>query len=88
MPLPRGFKGGGGVPRTSRTVLAGLAAVGMLCVGGHAQAQTLTEALAYAYNNNPQLLAQRAAPLLDVYELHDPAYARHLEVTVKSSTNE
>jgi outer membrane protein len=25
-----------------------------------ASAQTLTEAFAYAYNNNPQLLAQRA----------------------------
>ena len=32
-----------------------------LCAGGApAMAQTLTEALSYAYNNNPQLLAQRA----------------------------
>ena len=29
-------------------------------VGLPARAQTLTEALSYAYNNNPQLLAQRA----------------------------
>ncbi len=36
----------------------GLAIVA-LCAGT-ASAQTLTEALAYAYNNNPQLLAQRA----------------------------
>jgi outer membrane protein TolC len=34
---------------------------GLLTVSGQASAQTLTEALAYAYNNNPQLLAQRAA---------------------------
>jgi outer membrane protein len=31
-----------------------------LLVAGPARAQTLTEAFAYAYNNNPQLLAQRA----------------------------
>ncbi|HEV2188163.1 MAG TPA: TolC family protein, partial [Stellaceae bacterium] len=32
-----------------------------LCISGApAMAQTLTEALSYAYNNNPQLLAQRA----------------------------
>src|SRR6266853_6430694 len=32
-----------------------------LLLAGPASAQTLTEAFAYAYNNNPQLLAQRAA---------------------------
>jgi TolC family type I secretion outer membrane protein len=37
------------------------AAVALLVAGGTAPAQTLTEALAYAYRNNPQLLAQRAA---------------------------
>lgn len=34
--------------------------VGLFCGVGAAQSQTLTEAFAYAYNNNPQLLAQRA----------------------------
>jgi outer membrane protein len=33
----------------------------LLCAVSPATAQTLTEAFAYAYNNNPQLLAQRAA---------------------------
>ena len=33
----------------------------LLFAASPAAAQTLTEALAYAYNNNPQLLAQRAA---------------------------
>jgi outer membrane protein len=33
----------------------------LLTAGPQAAAQTLTEAFAYAYNNNPQLLAQRAA---------------------------
>ncbi|HVC53766.1 MAG TPA: TolC family outer membrane protein [Stellaceae bacterium] len=37
-----------------------LAGAVALLGGGAASAQTLTEALAYAYNNNPQLLAQRA----------------------------
>ena len=37
------------------------AAAALLLAGGTAAAQTLTEALAYAYQNNPQLLAQRAA---------------------------
>lgn len=46
----------------ARSTGAVLALLGlMLCVGGSpAKAQTLTEALSYAYNNNPQLLAQRA----------------------------
>jgi len=45
--------------RSAGVVLASLGL--MLCVSGFpAKAQTLTEALSYAYNNNPQLLAQRA----------------------------
>src|SRR5712691_9344356 len=36
-------------------------AAALLLVGAPAWAQTLTESFAYAYNNNPQLLAQRAA---------------------------
>jgi TolC family type I secretion outer membrane protein len=35
--------------------------VALLLGGAPASAQTLTESFAYAYNNNPQLLAQRAA---------------------------
>ena len=35
--------------------------VALLLAGAPASAQTLTESFAYAYNNNPQLLAQRAA---------------------------
>jgi outer membrane protein len=42
--------------------MRGLGAAAVLLVAGSpALAQTLTEALAYAYQNNPQLLAQRAA---------------------------
>ena len=42
---------------------AALISFGLLAVltgGKHATAQTMTEALSYAYNSNPQLLAQRA----------------------------
>jgi len=46
--------------RSTRTI-AVIAAVCLVLAGGApAKAQTLTEALSYAYNNNPQLLAQRA----------------------------
>jgi len=38
----------------------GVAGAVVAWAGGGASAQTLTEALSYAYNNNPQLLAQRA----------------------------
>ena len=38
----------------------GIAGAVAAWTGGGASAQTLTEALSYAYNNNPQLLAQRA----------------------------
>src|SRR5262245_39963022 len=60
MPQPRGWRGGGRflMRITGRTV--GVAA-GLLVAGNPAAAQTLTEAFAYAYNNNPQLLAQRAS---------------------------
>jgi outer membrane protein len=45
--------------RPARVVLVALCVT--LCVGGApVVAQTLTEALSYAYNNNPQLLGQRA----------------------------
>ncbi|HEY1798121.1 MAG TPA: TolC family outer membrane protein [Stellaceae bacterium] len=37
-----------------------LGIVGAVAGGGGASAQTLSEALSYSYNNNPQLLAQRA----------------------------
>src|SRR6476646_5262803 len=60
MPQPRGWHGGG----RFRTRAAGQAigvAAGLLIAGNPAAAQTLTESFAYAYNNNPQLLAQRAA---------------------------
>ncbi len=45
--------------RLSMRILLGAAAGGL--AGTAASAQTLTEALAYAYNTNPQLLAQRAS---------------------------
>src|ERR1700693_3132869 len=41
--------------------VAVLMTAGALIAGAPASAQTLTESFAYAYNNNPQLLAQRAA---------------------------
>ncbi len=45
-----------------RTVMGRAVVAAMLVVfAAPASAQTLTEAFAYAYNNNPQLLAQRAA---------------------------
>ncbi len=45
--------------RSARMTLAVLG-VTLCLTGSPAMAQTLTEALSYAYNNNPQLLAQRA----------------------------
>jgi outer membrane protein len=51
----------GRAPR--RPVLRGLAAMAvalMLAIAGSASAETLTQALSYAYQTNPQLLAQRA----------------------------
>ncbi|MGH7060132.1 MAG: TolC family protein, partial [Stellaceae bacterium] len=51
------------MPRAERLARRGAAAtvgVGLLLATASAQAQTLTQALAEAYNTNPQLLAQRA----------------------------
>jgi outer membrane protein len=48
----------GSLLRSAR--LAALTGLVSLLAGASAQAQTLTEALAEAYNNNPQILAQRA----------------------------
>jgi TolC family type I secretion outer membrane protein len=60
MPQPRG-----GPTRARRpwglAARSVAAAAALLLAGAPATAQTLTEALAYAYRNNPQLLAQRAA---------------------------
>src|SRR5581483_9614348 len=53
----------GGQRRGRRRWLPACCAAGAVALGVAlpASAQTLTEAFAYAYNNNPQLLAQRAA---------------------------
>jgi len=64
MPQPRGCHGRRRSLRVSAGRVAGVAALltaGALISGAPAAAQTLTESFAYAYNNNPQLLAQRAA---------------------------
>lgn len=60
MPQPRGWHRSGRSlwGATGRAIGA---VAGMLVVATPAAAQTLTEAFAYAYNNNPQLLAQWAA---------------------------
>ncbi|HEX3862495.1 MAG TPA: TolC family outer membrane protein, partial [Stellaceae bacterium] len=47
--------------RNSVGRVASVAAALFLVTGTSVSAQTLTEALAYSYNNNPQLLAQRAS---------------------------
>ncbi|HTV89493.1 MAG TPA: TolC family outer membrane protein, partial [Stellaceae bacterium] len=64
MPQGRGGQGGrrprGGAAGSLAGTIIGV--VAWLFVAAHpAAAQTLTEAFAYAYNNNPQLLAQRAS---------------------------
>ena len=59
MPQPRGGEGRGGSPWGVAGLIVGVAA-GLLLALAPARAQTLTEAFAYAYNNNPQLLAERA----------------------------
>src|SRR3984957_18820555 len=68
MPQPKGGHRSGrslrvsaGRAASAAVLLAGGLLAGGLIGGGPASAQTLTEAFAYAYNNNPQLLAQRAA---------------------------
>jgi len=60
MPLPRGCRRRDRSPGGWASRVASVAA-GLLLAGAPASAQTLTESFAYAYNNNPQLLAQRAA---------------------------
>src|ERR1700719_2394926 len=59
MPLPRGCRRRDRSPQVWASCVASVAAA-LLLAGGPASAQTLTESLAYAYNNHPQLLAQRA----------------------------
>src|SRR5712691_7721544 len=61
MPLPRGCRRRDRSPRVRASRVASVAAALLLLGGASASAQTLTESFAYAYNNNPQLLAQRAA---------------------------
>ncbi len=60
MPLPRGCPRRDRSPRGWANRVASVAAA-LFFAGAPASAQTLTESFAYAYNNNPQLLAQRAA---------------------------
>jgi outer membrane protein len=60
MPLARGYHRRNRSPRVYGCRVAGVAA-SLLLAAAPASAQTITEAFAYAYNNNPQLLAQRAA---------------------------
>ena len=59
MAQPRGWTRCGRSLRVSAGWIAGVVAA-LLIAGAPASAQTLTEAFAYAYNNNPQLLSQRA----------------------------
>src|SRR3954451_7237764 len=59
MPQPRGWPICGRRARTPAAWSFGIAVLAM--AASPAPAQTLTEALAYAYQNNPQLLAQRAS---------------------------
>src|SRR5215207_4067317 len=60
MPQPRGWSKGGRLLLGAAVPVIGFVA-GLMGIALPAAAQTLTEAFAYAYNNNPQLLAQRAA---------------------------
>jgi TolC family type I secretion outer membrane protein len=50
----------GGWTRSLAAMFGSTAWLALLSVGAPASAQTLTEAFAYTYNNNPQILAQRA----------------------------
>src|SRR5579872_5409597 len=58
MPQRRGSHSRGRLARGPLGMIAGISAG--LMVSAPVSAQTITEAFAYAYNNNPQLLAQRA----------------------------
>jgi outer membrane protein len=59
MPQPRGCqKRGRMLPRAPGCAVVGTLV--LLLAAAPASGQTMTEAFAYAYNNNPQLLAQRA----------------------------
>jgi len=60
MPLPRRCRSRDRSSQVWGSCVASVLAA-LLLAGAPASAQTLTEAFAYAYNNNPQLLAQRAA---------------------------
>jgi outer membrane protein len=60
MPLPRRCRRHGRSPGIWTSRAASVVAA-LLLAPVSASAQTLTESFAYAYNNNPQLLAQRAA---------------------------
>ena len=60
MPLPGGCRSCDRSPRVWLNRVASVVAA-LVLAGAPASAQTLTEAFAYAYNSNPQLLAQRAA---------------------------
>src|SRR5436190_10062534 len=59
MSKPRGMQGGGWM-RPLAAMLGSTALLAVLATGTPASAQTITEAFAYTYNNNPQILAQRA----------------------------
>src|SRR5258708_34614876 len=61
MRVPRGCRRRDRSPGGWASRVASVAAALLLLGGASASAQTLTESFAYAYNNNPQLLAQRAA---------------------------
>src|SRR5437868_10134366 len=58
MPQRRGCQAGGRSLRRTPGLIVGV--VAGLMLAAPASAQTLPEAFAYAYNTNPQLLAQRA----------------------------
>src|ERR1700675_4037628 len=60
MLLPRGCRRRDRSPLVWASRVASVV-VALLLAGAPASAQTLTESFAYAYNNSPQLLAQRAA---------------------------
>ena len=78
MPQPRGCHRRRRSLRVSAGRVAGVGALiaGVLISGAPASAQTLTESFAYAYNNNPQLLAQRCGRPTKVYRRRWPTGGR------------